>query len=65
LFKSLAGTFWFAILIAKPWAIAVLPTPGSPIKHGLFFERLFKICIILCISLSLPITISNSLFLAF
>ena len=26
------------ILIANPCAIAVLPTPGSPIRQGLFFE---------------------------
>ena len=43
LFKSFAGTFPSAILIAKPCAIAVLPTPGSPIRQGLFLERLFKI----------------------
>ncbi len=36
--KSFAGTFPFAILIAKPCAIAVFPTPGSPIKQGLFFK---------------------------
>ena len=45
--------------------MAVLPTPGSPIKQGLFLERLFNIWIILWISLSLPITVSNWLFLAF
>jgi len=43
LLSNLAGTFPSAILIAKPCAIAVLPTPGSPIKQGLFLERLFNI----------------------
>ena len=65
LFKSLAGTFPLAILKAKPCAIAVFPTPGSPIRHGLFLERLFNICIILSISSSLPITLSIWLFFAF
>ena len=54
-----------AILMDKPCAIAVFPTPGSPIKHGLFLLRRFKIWIILWISLSLPITISNWPFFAF
>ena len=44
--------------------MAVLPTPGSPIKQGLFFERLFKICTTLSISVSLPITASSSFFFA-
>ena len=50
--------------MANPCAIAVFPTPGSPIKQGLFLERLFNICVILSISFSLPITSSNKLFLA-
>ena len=45
--------------------MAVLPTPGSPISAGLFFERRDNTCITLLISLSRPITGSNSLFLAF
>ena len=61
----MAGTLPLAIFIANPCAIAVLPTPGSPTRQGLFFVRLFKICITLSSSLSLPITISNWLFLAF
>ena len=64
LVKSLAGTLPSAILKASPWAIAVLPTPGSPIKQGLFLVLLFNICITLAISFSLPITLSISLFLA-
>ena len=47
------------IFIAKPSAIAVLPQPGSPIIIGLFFFLLERICAILVISLSLPITGSN------
>ena len=51
--------------MAKPSAIAVLPTPGSPIKIGLFFVLLDKTCITLLISSSLPITGSNKPFVAF
>ncbi len=54
-----SGTSPFAILCAKPSTIAVLPTPASPIKTGLFFVLLDKICITLLISSSLPITGSN------
>ena len=61
----MGGTSLLAIFIASPCAKAVLPTPGSPIKQGLFLDLLFKIWIILSISLFLPITLSNSLFLAF
>ena len=32
------------IRCAKPSTIAVLPTPGSPIKTALFFERRHKTC---------------------
>ena len=51
--------------MAKPSAIAVLPTPGSPIKIGLFFVLLDRTCITLLISSSLPITGSNKPFVAF
>ena len=44
---------------AKPSAIAVLPTPGSPIKIGLFFLRLDKICATRSISFSRPTIGSN------
>ena len=47
------------IFIAKPSTIAVLPHPGSPKIIGLFFLRLDRICAILKISRSLPITGSN------
>ena len=45
--------------MAKPSAIAVLPTPGSPTKIGLFFERRVRICSVLRISSSRPITGSS------
>ena len=48
------------ILNAKPSAIAVLPTPGSPIKMGLFFLRRDKIWATRSISFSRP-TIGSSL----
>ena len=47
-------TFW-----AKPSTIAVLPTPGSPIRTGLFFVLLERICITRSISVVLPMTGSN------
>lgn len=34
---KLAGTSRFTILWARPSAMLVLPTPGSPIRTGLFF----------------------------
>mmetsp|Transcript_21130 Transcript_21130/g.55920 ORF Transcript_21130/g.55920 Transcript_21130/m.55920 type:complete len:228 (+) Transcript_21130:386-1069(+) len=40
---------------AKPCAIAVLPTPGSPTKTGLFFERLPRMRIVLSNCCSRPI----------
>src|SRR5690606_40125012 len=44
---------------AKPSTIAVLPTPGSPIRIGLFFVFLDKILITRRISSSRPITRSE------
>ena len=44
---------------ARPSITAVLPTPGSPTRHGLFLVLLLRICISLPISCSLPITGSN------
>ena len=46
---------------ASPSAIADLPTPGSPIRIGLFFLRRLRICEILSSSFSRP-TIGSSLF---
>ena len=54
-----SGTSPFAILWASPSTIAVLPTPGSPIRTGLFFVLLERTCITLLISSSLPITGSS------
>lgn len=45
--------------MAYPSAIAVLPTPGSPMITGLFFVLLDKIWIQRRISSSLPITGSS------
>ena len=63
LYKTLE-TFFSIILIAKPSAIADLPTPGSPISRGLFFLRLLNIWETLWISRSLPIIGSKLLFSA-
>ena len=66
IFLSLSpcGTSPFTILRASPSAMAVLPTPGSPISTGLFFLFLERIWITFLISSSLPITGSSLLFLA-
>ena len=40
---TVSGTFPSTILLAMPSTIAVLPTPGSPIRHGLFFVLLLRI----------------------
>ena len=56
LFFKLLGTSPLTILRASPSTIAVLPTPGSPIKTGLFLVLRDKILVILRISSSLPIT---------
>jgi len=55
------GTVPSQIRHAMASTIAVLPTPGSPIKHGLFFVLLLNIWIILPISFSRPTT-GSSLF---
>ena len=49
-----SGTSPFTMRKAKPSAIAVLPTPGSPIKTGLFLVRRLKTCIVRRISSSRP-----------
>ena len=48
-----------AISWASPSAMALLPTPGSPISIGLFFFRRHSISVTRCISLSRPITRSS------
>ena len=55
LFSKLSGTSPLMILNARPSAIAVLPTPGSPIKTGLFLVRRLSTCIARRISSSRPI----------
>ncbi|SGA28777.1 Uncharacterised protein [Chlamydia abortus] len=44
---------------AKPSAIAVFPTPGSPISMGLFFVLRDSTCTVRRISSSLPMTGSS------
>ena len=51
---KISGTSPETIFWANPSTAAVLPTPGSPIKHGLFFVLLDRICITLSISSFLP-----------
>ena len=56
---SPSGTSPRTIRWASPSTAAVFPTPGSPIKTGLFFVFLERIRITLRISASLPITGSS------
>ena len=56
-----SGTSPRTIRSASPSAIAVLPTPGSPISTGLFFVLRERIRITFLISVSLPMT-GSSLF---
>jgi hypothetical protein len=46
--------------MASPSAMAVLPTPGSPMRTGLFFLRRLSTCATRSISFSRP-TIGSSL----
>ena len=59
-----SGTSPFSILMASPSTMAVFPTPGSPIRTGLFFVFLESMRITFLISLSLPITGSSFCILA-
>ena len=43
LLRNISGTLPFTIRCANPSAIAVLPTPGSPISTGLFLVRRLRI----------------------
>ncbi|MEM9216627.1 MAG: hypothetical protein AAGD25_20045 [Cyanobacteria bacterium P01_F01_bin.150] len=54
-----SGTSPFTIRWASPSAIAVFPTPGSPISTGLFFWRRDSTRTTRRISSSRPITGSN------
>ena len=56
LFFKDSGTSPFTIRRASPSTIAVLPTPASPIKTGLFLVLRDKTLVIPLISSSLPIT---------
>ena len=56
-----SGTSPLTIRWAMPSAMAVLPTPGSPIRMGLFLVRRLRICSTRRISSSRPIT-GSSLF---
>ena len=62
--RRCSGTSPLAIFSARPSAIAVLPTPGSPIRQGLFLVRRERIWMIRRISSSLPMTGSISPFFA-
>jgi len=59
--KSRRDTFFCTMRKANPSAIADLPTPGSPIRMGLFFLRRLRICANRSISFSRP-TIGSRLF---
>ena len=54
--RSESGTSPLTTRRANPSAIAVLPTPGSPISTGLFFVRRVSTCITRRISSFRPIT---------
>ena len=53
---SVSGTSPETIRWARPSAIAVLPTPGSPMSAGLFFVRRDRIWMTRSISFSRPMT---------
>ena len=57
--RSDSGTSPETIRWARPSTIAVLPTPGSPIRTGLFFVRRERTWITRRISSSRPITGSS------
>ena len=65
LFLSPSGTSPLTIRCARPSTAAVLPTPGSPIRTGLFFVFRERIRMTLRISASRPITGSSFCSLAF
>ncbi len=57
--RRLSGTSPLMMRKARPSAMAVLPTPGSPISTGLFFVRRDSTCTARRISSSRPITGSS------
>mmetsp|Transcript_67001 Transcript_67001/g.216584 ORF Transcript_67001/g.216584 Transcript_67001/m.216584 type:complete len:385 (+) Transcript_67001:893-2047(+) len=58
--SNISGTSPSTMRWAKPSAMAVLPTPGSPMSTGLFFWRRAKIWIARSISSSRPMSLSFS-----
>ena len=54
-----SGTSLAAICWASPSMMAVLPTPASPMRTGLFFVRRHSTCMTRMISSSRPMTGSN------
>ena len=50
-----SGTSPFSIIAARPYTMAVLPTPGSPTYKGLFFSLRHNIWIVRNNSSFLPI----------
>ena len=54
LLRNDSGTSPFTMRSAKPSAMAVLPTPGSPISTGLFLVRRDRTCMVRRISSSRP-----------
>ena len=62
--SSVSGTSPSIIRRASLSITAVFPTPGSPIKTGLFFLLLLRICTTLSSSAALPTTGSSSPFSA-
>ena len=53
------GTSPFAMASARPSTTAVLPTPASPVRMGLFCRRRIKMSMVWRISVSRPITGSS------
>ncbi|CAM5703741.1 hypothetical protein SBADM41S_05504 [Streptomyces badius] len=54
-----SGTSPATMLWARPSTMAVLPTPGSPMRTGLFLERRERISMVCSISSALPTTGSS------
>ena len=58
-FFMISGTSPREMRRASPSTIAVFPTPGSPIRQGLFLVLRLRICMTRRISVCLPITGSS------
>ena len=59
LLRRMSGTWLATMSCAKPSAMAVLPTPGSPRMSGLFFWRRERICMTRSIYEARPMTGSS------